>query len=179
MKSRHARYGIVSFSVFLLVTLLHASVQPPTPALTPPAQVNVPETLKNEMIARTHVAEDVYDLRWNEFRALYFAFTLVPAFLTALAGLLPKLQPISADDPNEKQRKIRRENISLTIAMIAAFMLVVNSVAGFSKAASANRTARDAVRTLRKDIRENRVTGMSNLDTKLEEIEEQKSQDAS
>ena len=179
MKSRRTRYGVMSLGVFLLVTLLHASVQPPTPALTPTAQVNIPETLKNEMFASTHVAEDLYDRRWNEFRALYFAFTLVPAVLTALAGLLPKLQPISADDPNEKQRKIRRENVSLTLSMIAAFMLVVNSVAGFSKAASANRTARDAVRNLRKDIRENRLTAMPNLDTKLEEIEEKKSQDAS
>lgn len=138
----------------------------------------LPETVMNQVLEEIRKRENEYDTRWNEYRFAYLACTLLAALLTAVAGLLPKLRPINPDDPIAKQKQTRNENISLILAGISSFLLLINAVGGFSAAAFANRTARGEIRTLKSDVLENKLVNKAAVERKIDEIENKKSLDA-
>ena len=157
------------------------STQAPTPKNSPsPNDVKstVTEKEKAELQKTAEMYDQEYNNRWVEYRTAYLGCTILAMILTAIIGLLPKLQSVDPNDAEAKKRQDRTANICLILGAVGTLLAGVNTLAGFSGAAAANRAAREAVREFKVDLIDNKIPTNAEGLRRLNEIEKKKSEAA-
>lgn len=176
--------SLMAYSVFTISSFAALSqgnqqiINPPSAQSSGGEKKPLPEMIKSELERNLDALIKKYDDRWNQYRAAYLICVLLPAFLTSLAGVLPKLRPVRPNRPDGGRRQAHNENIALVLSTLSAFLLIANTSVGFSGASIANRNAREETKLLKYDLLDDKVTGKTDVLRRADEIESKKSKAA-